>query len=563
MSVSLEILGTPAQVEAIAPEWEALAAQGTGGEGTFFRGPAWLLPWFRHFGPAMDAELCVMVARQDGVLVGLAPLYERTARLTAGVKVREIRLLGDAGPRPPALDLLCAAGAEARVARVFSDALTARQWDVLDLAPLRDPSRLRAHLAERLDAAARKVTTHEAGTSLSIALSPDLATAEPDPRAHVYDATPAGIEKGLVALRRLSRLEWGARDEASPFADAGAIRLCQEVASQLAPLGRARLTRYDDTHGEAVAVALVIDDGPRAVCLALAVDPEAKAGGLLLVAEAAAAAGRGLRALDVVIGAHDVDAPLLPTSPKRSLRLRAFSSTAAAAVARTYASLLRRAEAAREAPGAAAAGARAAWAKIVEAAAGVATVERLHLYRGQLWTHGIRPPEGLVVEEVSEAEFEALGEEARQTLAQRLELHEPYCREKWRRGDLVVLARLRDRPVGIAWCARSPVMVPELGRELRPGPSECYIHDVFVAPDARGKNVAPTMLEDLARRLRQRDVYRAWALIHPSNVASTRAFEKAAYVAVADVILAKMAGASRVVVRPPDPEARRLFGVTS
>ena len=42
-----------------------------------------------------------------------------------------------------------------------------------------------------------------------------------------------------------------------------------------------------------------------------------------------------------------------------------------------------------------------------------------------------------------------------------------------------------------------------------------------------------------------------------------RAFEKAAYVAVADVILAKMAGASRVVVRPPDPEARRLFGVTS
>jgi L-amino acid N-acyltransferase YncA len=86
---------------------------------------------------------------------------------------------------------------------------------------------------------------------------------------------------------------------------------------------------------------------------------------------------------------------------------------------------------------------------------------------------------------------------------------------------------------------------------------------VFVSPDARGKNVAPTMLEDLARRLRQRDVYRAWALIHPSNVASTRAFEKAAYVSVADVILAKMAGASRVVVRPPDPEARRLFGVTS
>jgi GNAT superfamily N-acetyltransferase len=561
MSVALETLVDPAQVEAIAPEWEALAAKG--GEGAFFRSPTWLLPWFRHFAPPMEAELVILTAREEGVLVGLAPLYERTARLTGGVKVREIRLLGDAGPRPPALDLLAAPGSETRVARAFAEALTARTWDVLDLAPLRDPSRVRAYLAERLDAAARKVTTHEAGTSLSIMLSPELADTAADLRARVYEPTPAGIEKGLVALRRLSRLEWGARDESSPLAEGGAIRLCQEVTAELAPKGRARLTRYEDTHGEAVAVALVIDDGTRAACVALAVDPEAKAGGLLLAAEAAAAAARGLRALDVVIGAHDVDAPLLPTTPKRSLRLRAFSGTTAAALARTYASFRRRAEAAREAPGAAAAGARAAWAKIVEAAAGVATVERLHLYRGQLWTRGIKPPDGLVVSELGEAEYDTLSDDDKQVLAQRLELHEPYCREKWHRGDLVVLARLGERPAGIAWCARSPVMVPELSREVRPGPSECYIHDVFVSPDARGKNVAPTMLEDLARRLRQRDVYRAWALIHPSNVASTRAFEKAAYVSVADVILAKMAGASRVVVRPPDPEARRLFGVTS
>ena len=60
---------------------------------------------------------------------------------------------------------------------------------------------------------------------------------------------------------------------------------------------------------------------------------------------------------------------------------------------------------------------------------------------------------------------------------------------------------------------------------------------------------------------RQRDVYRAWALIEPSNVASTRAFEKAAYVAVADVIHAKMAVVDKLVIRPPDPEAKRLLGI--
>ena len=45
MSVSLEILGDVGQLEALAPEWEALAA--LGGEGAFFRGPgyAWTLPW--------------------------------------------------------------------------------------------------------------------------------------------------------------------------------------------------------------------------------------------------------------------------------------------------------------------------------------------------------------------------------------------------------------------------------------------------------------------------------------------------------------------------------------
>jgi GNAT superfamily N-acetyltransferase len=214
-----------------------------------------------------------------------------------------------------------------------------------------------------------------------------------------------------------------------------------------------------------------------------------------------------------------------------------------------------------EAPGAAAAGARAAWSKIRHAAANVAAYERLHLYRGELWTRGIVPPDGLECAEFGEADLDRLPPAERTALLERLELDEAYCREKWRRGDLVVLARLHGRAAGIAWCARTAVPVPEIGRDIRPGPYECYIHDVYVPPDARGKNVAPAMLEDLARRLRQRDVYRAWALIEASNVASTRAFEKAAYAAVADVIYAKMAVMDRIVLRPPDPEGKRLLGI--
>ena len=52
---------------------------------------------------------------------------------------------------------------------------------------------------------------------------------------------------------------------------------------------------------------------------------------------------------------------------------------------------------------------------------------------------------------------------------------------------------------------------------------------------------------------------RAWALIERTNVASTRAFEKAAYASVADVVYARMGLASRLFVRQPDPEARAFL----
>jgi GNAT superfamily N-acetyltransferase len=339
--------------------------------------------------------------------------------------------------------------------------------------------------------------------------------------------------------------------------------MLEALVAQHGSSGKLRLARFEDKHGETTAAAVVIDDGVRAVCVALAVDPEHAASGTkLLTAEARAAAERGLRALDIVTGALELEPPPLPVTLRRSLRLRAFNTTTAGAVARTYSRFRKRADAAKDAPGAAAAGARAAWSRIRDAAATVAGVDRLHLYRGELWTRNVGTPDSLRVLELAQESFDAFSESERAQIIERLELDEGYCREKWRRGDLAVLAMLTGRPAGIAWCARSAVMVPEIGREVRPGTSECYIHDVFVAPDARGKNVAPAMLEDLARRLRQRDVYRAWALIHPANVASTRAFEKAAYASVGDVIHARMGPVDKLVLRPPDPEGRKLLGIS-
>jgi GNAT superfamily N-acetyltransferase len=570
MNVELSVVRDLTSLRALEAEWRALAQ--LGGSGALFRGPDWLIPWWLHYHQALGAELAVVIGRADGELVCLAPFYTRAIKLPL-IEGKELRLLGDAGPRPPALDLLVKPGLEDRVGAALARMLVemAAEWDVIDLEPLAEPSRVRATMVSRLAAAGLTVESSPAGGGARrIALAaPGLeGAAEPAGKDELIEVftDEAGIRQVMSQLRRLSRLEWADREETSPLADAEAAALLEEVALALAPSGRARLVRLADASGAAAAAALIVDDGDRAVMLALAVDPPWVGQGAptrLVAHEANAARTRGRVALDVVTGAAEYALPPLPASRQQAVAVRVWRSTAAASLGRAVKSARRGVEAAREAPGAAAAQARAAWAKIRSAAAGVAHYQRMHLYRGQLWTRGIPPAPGLELALFGEADYEKLDAAARADLAEQLGVDELTGRRLWKRGDLAVLARLGGRPAGIAWSASGPVDVPELERTLRLDRYEAYIHDVFVAPAARGRNVAPSMLEFLALELRQRDVFRAWALIGHENTASVRAFEKASYTPVCDVIHTRIAGIDRLVVRPPDPEAKELMGLSN
>jgi ribosomal protein S18 acetylase RimI-like enzyme len=556
-----------AGLKEISGEWADLARRAGG---SLFRGPEWLLPWWHEYHRVLGAELRVDIATDGGRLVAVAPFYTRVGKRRPGLKLKEIRLLGDAGPRPPALDILVEPGHEEEVGAGLAERLgaSAEEWDVIDLQPLQEPSRARAIMTNRLGASGFQVESVEASSSRRLALTVPGAEAsigKADPRVRRYTQEVGSLRKGLAALRRLTRIEWADREEQSPLADPEAQALLEHVTTELGKAGRARFTRLDDADNEAIAAALVIDDGERAVVLASAIDPQQPGAAVrLLEAEAREAAARGCISLDVVTGADEVPLPGLPSSRHKALRVRIYGHSRAAALARTYGAVRRKVEAARDAPGAAAAGARAAWAKIRTAAETVVGKERLHLYRGELWTRGITPPPGLTIGLFSEADFDGLYNHDRDTLLVSLDLDLAYAREKWKRGDIVVLGRVGGKPAGIAWCARNDVWVPELGRSLSLLSTEAYIHDVYVAPQARGRAVAPSMLEFVSRELRARDVYRSWALIGSDNIASVRAFEKAAYAAVADIIYHPErggAGAEKVTVRPPDPEAYRLLGL--
>jgi len=572
MSVDFSVIRELAALRDLEPSWRVLAQ--AGGAGALFRGPEWLLPWWLAYHKVLGAELHVMVGvatdekgAEDGELVCLAPLYQRNARLPIA-KVSEIRMMGDAGPRPPALDFLVKAGFEDKAGTALARAVAdlGKSWDVLELEPLAEPSRVRANFVARFGSLGFNVESQPAGGGARrIALGLAGPSLDDSGLTAAVSGDVVEIRKGLSALRRLSRLEWAERDEQSPLADAEAAALLEEVAVTLGREGRARLATCNDTAGQAVAAALVIDDADRAVVLALAIDPEDVHRGAaerLLGAEAYAAAQRGRVALDVVTGAAEYPLPPLPVSKQAAVAVRIWNATRTASVSRGVETVRRGARAVRETPGVAAAQARAAWTKIRNAANEVAQYQRMHLYRGQMWTRGITPAPGLTVERFDEAAFDALAPAARSELLDQLSLDEAVARAAWKRGDYSLLARLHDRPAGIAWAARGrAVEVPELGRTLSLSKYEAYVHDVFVAAAARGRAVAPVMLEHLARDLRELDVYRSWALIGHGNQPSTRAFEKASFTAVCDVVYARVAGVDHVMCRPPDPEAKDLLGL--
>jgi ribosomal protein S18 acetylase RimI-like enzyme len=519
-----------------------------------------------------------MTVREGSELVGAWPLYLRLPR-SGALRVRELRLVGDFGAARRSL--LCRPDDTERVVPLLVDGLTAeRGWDVVDV-PLLD--RVADAFEGLLTAQGKRVDRSEAAGRPYLDLPAGLPR-EPEaflplrraPRTiegAVYAPAELDLPHAIDELLRLQRLEWAVRDAAAPASDSQLVQFLREVVPDLIAKNQARLGLVGLAGEGAIAADFVVVDGDRHIQLLRGADPDYGAAGVseqLTYGSIEQAMRSGGRRFELA----DDDSPF-QGGRERAARMRWWNSTAAGRLHRGVVSLreaVRTPETRGRAPTSQATRARGALEAlgrlrevapdvVQRAMARVATYSTLHLYRGELFTRGVRGAPDLQIGLFSRADFERRAPPAREVLIGRLDLQESYCRQKWERGDLVVLAEAGGRAAGIVWCARAPVFVPDIGREVRPGPNECYIHDVYVHPDQRGLKVAPAMLDFLAGELRARDCYRAWALIERTNIASTRAFEKASYASVADVIYARMGLASRLIVRPPDPEARAFLGL--
>src|SRR5438477_12347859 len=68
--MTVDVITTIEQLEELEPEWLELWQRAP--DATPFQSPAWLLPWWAHFG---SHELSVITVRENGRLSGIAPLY--------------------------------------------------------------------------------------------------------------------------------------------------------------------------------------------------------------------------------------------------------------------------------------------------------------------------------------------------------------------------------------------------------------------------------------------------------------------------------------------------------
>jgi len=128
--VSIRCVDTASELATLAAGWNAVLAKSR------TRNPfltfEWMSTWWDVFGA--DDELSVLVAEEEGQILGIAPLYMETVRHGPGIKIPQLSLLGDKTVGSDFLDLIVVEGREGDVVPAMLSHLCDRpRWRRLSL----------------------------------------------------------------------------------------------------------------------------------------------------------------------------------------------------------------------------------------------------------------------------------------------------------------------------------------------------------------------------------------------------------------------------------------------
>jgi CelD/BcsL family acetyltransferase involved in cellulose biosynthesis len=117
------VLRSIGEVQAIAAEWQALLDRSERPE--IFSCCDWLTAWWEVFGQDLGCRLLVIGVRQEGALVGLAPLVVQPVRALGGGRINRLGFMGGGEAEP---DEVCSDFPDLIAARGYEAAVGAEVW---------------------------------------------------------------------------------------------------------------------------------------------------------------------------------------------------------------------------------------------------------------------------------------------------------------------------------------------------------------------------------------------------------------------------------------------------
>ncbi len=174
--ISTTLIENLAELEALVPEWEALLEKCAFASPTL--SPLWMLPWWQVFGGDGRRRLKVVTFRDDGRLVGLAPLLSRPHVYRRALRFRRLELMASGEEQSDEIcsdyiGVIAESGCELQVAAALARSLDGKmvgRWDELILSPMNGESPLTARLADALGARGFSVTTSDADAAPYVTL---------------------------------------------------------------------------------------------------------------------------------------------------------------------------------------------------------------------------------------------------------------------------------------------------------------------------------------------------------------------------------------------------------
>jgi len=235
---------------ALEADWGDLLSRAA--DPTPFQSFEWQGTWWRHHG---RGRLWVLVAHDNGVMVGLMPLHISRYRSTP---LRQVRFLG--APQSDFQEILAARGYEATVGDAFTSHLLAHadRWDLCDFADQRKGTSL---TIGKMPEGLRPLLTHHricpfiplnsSWDEFVKRLSKNMRTNLGRRRRQVqkqfraeYDvATAATLQTAMEELFRLHNARWRRRGVSGAFAGARMQAFHHEVARRFLERGWLRLHR--------------------------------------------------------------------------------------------------------------------------------------------------------------------------------------------------------------------------------------------------------------------------------------------------------------------------------